>query len=197
MTIHIVLVAPKMPSNTGNIIRLCANSGAELHLVKPLGFELEDKKLRRAGLDYHEYAHLQVHVDWVAAKKALTMADCHIITALTTKLSHPLYDYNFGRVNDSQKQENLVEESLQANSAKIPNVALVFGSETSGLADDIREDIGADNWLRLPMLPDSRSLNLANSVAICLYEVWRQQGFYGDTGRSTGYETLSVYDPKE
>lgn len=197
MTIHIVLVAPKMPSNTGNIIRLCANSGAELHLVKPLGFELEDKKLRRAGLDYHEYAHLQVHSDWTAAKKALTMADCHIITALTTKLSHPLYDYNFGRAESGQKQNDLKDNDLEENSAEIANVALVFGSETSGLADDIREDIGADNWLRLPMLPDSRSLNLANSVAICLYEVWRQQGFYGDTGRSTGYETLSVYDPKE
>lgn len=182
MTIHIVLVAPKMPSNTGNIIRLCANSGAQLHLVKPLGFELEDKKLRRAGLDYHEYAHLQVHADWAATKKALTTAECHIITALTTKLSHPLYEYDFGQGD---------------NSAKTPNVALVFGSETSGLADDIREDIGADNWLRLPMLPDSRSLNLANSVAICLYEVWRQQGFFGDTGRSTGYEILSAYDPKE
>lgn len=182
MTIHIVLVAPKMPSNTGNIIRLCANSGAQLHLVRPLGFELDDKKLRRAGLDYHEYAHLQVHEDWAAAKQALSVADCHIITALTTKLSRPLYDYDFAKLS---KQRVL------------PNVALVFGSETSGLADNIRADIGADNWLRLPMLPDSRSLNLANSVAICLYEVWRQQGFYGDTGQSIGYDTLSVYDPKE
>lgn len=181
MTIHIVLVAPKMPSNTGNIIRLCANSGAQLHLVKPLGFELEDKKLRRAGLDYHEFANLQVHDDWIAAKQALVEADCHIIVALTTKLSQPLYDYNF----------NLAEKG-----ATPPNIALVFGSETSGLSDDIREDIGAGHWLRLPMLPDSRSLNLANSVAICLYEVWRQQGFSGDTGRSVGYETLTVYDPK-
>ncbi len=182
MTIHIVLVAPKMPSNTGNIIRLCANSGAQLHLVRPLGFELDDKKLRRAGLDYHEYAHLQVHEDWAAAKQALSVADCHIITALTTKLSRPLYDYDFAKL---PKQKVL------------PNAALVFGSETSGLADNIRADIGADNWLRLPMLPDSRSLNLANSVAICLYEVWRQQGFYGDTGQSIGYDTLSVYNPKE
>ena len=78
----------------------------------------------------------------------------------------------------------------------MPNIALVFGSETAGLADDIREDIGADNWLRLPMLADSRSLNLSNSVAICLYEIWRQQGFSGDEGRSIGYETLTVYDPK-
>ncbi len=188
MTIHIVLVAPKMPSNTGNIIRLCANTGAQLHLVKPLGFELDDKKLRRAGLDYHEYAHLQVHDDWEAAKRALIAADCHTITALTTKLSKSFYDYNFKfHATDTQADGN--QESSN-------NVALVFGSETAGLADEIREDIGVDNWLRLPMLPDSRSLNLSNSVAICLYEVWRQQCFSGDNGRSTGYETLTVYDAK-
>ncbi|WP_350656267.1 tRNA (cytidine(34)-2'-O)-methyltransferase [Psychrobacter sp. S1-30-MNA-CIBAN-0213] len=187
MTIHIVLVAPKMPSNTGNIIRLCANSGAQLHLVQPLGFELDDKKLRRAGLDYHEYAHLQVHADWSAAKQALLESGCQAITALTTKLSTPFYDYNF------MAQTNTNTDNTPAVA---PSVALVFGSETAGLADDIREDIGVDNWLRLPMLPDSRSLNLSNSVAICLYEVWRQQGFNGDEGRSIGYETLTVYDPK-
>jgi len=187
MTIHIVLVAPKMPSNTGNIIRLCANSGAQLHLVKPLGFELDDKKLRRAGLDYHEYAHLQVHDDWTAAKQALMTADCRIITAMTTKLSKPFYDYDFTNQSDT---------NALGNPKTTPNVALVFGSETAGLAEDIREDIGAAHWLRLPMLPDSRSLNLSNSVAICLYEVWRQQNFGGDEGRSVGYETLTVYDPK-
>lgn len=186
MTIHIVLVAPKMPSNTGNIIRLCANTGAQLHLVRPLGFELDDKKLRRAGLDYHEYAHLQVHDDWAAARQALQASDCQMITALTTKLSKPFYDYDF-----SGQQDNGVTAS-----GPMPSIALVFGSETAGLADDIREDIGADNWLRLPMLADSRSLNLSNSVAICLYEIWRQQGFSGDEGRSIGYETLTVYDPK-
>ncbi|MEN6670620.1 tRNA (cytidine(34)-2'-O)-methyltransferase [Psychrobacter sp. B38] len=186
MTIHIVLVAPKMPSNTGNIIRLCANTGAQLHLVKPLGFELEDKKLRRAGLDYHEYAHLQVHDDWSATKQALKAADCQVITALTTKLSKPFYDYDFSGQPDVKK----------TNKDSMPSIALVFGSETAGLTDEIREDIGADNWLRLPMLADSRSLNLSNSVAICLYEIWRQQGFMGDEGRSVGYETLTVYDPK-
>lgn len=186
MTIHIVLVAPKMPSNTGNIIRLCANTGAQLHLVRPLGFELDDKKLRRAGLDYHEYAHLQVHDDWIMARQALQAADCRTITALTTKLSKPFYDYDFSGQRGTEEVEN----------HSMPNIALVFGSETVGLADDIREDIGADNWLRLPMLADSRSLNLSNSVAICLYEIWRQQGFSGDEGRSIGYETLTVYDPK-
>ena len=188
MTIHIVLVAPKMPSNTGNIIRLCANSGAQLHLVQPLGFELDDKKLRRAGLDYHEYAHLQVHEDWAATKSALLAADCQTIIALTTKLSRPFYDYDFS----TQTIDNI--EKISKNRAS--NVALVFGSETAGLPDTIRDDIGANYWLRLPMLPDSRSLNLSNSVAICLYEVWRQQGFGGDAGRSVGYETLTVYDAK-
>lgn len=188
MTIHIVLIAPKMPSNTGNIIRLCANTGAQLHLVRPLGFELDDKKLRRAGLDYHEYANLQVHDNWAAAKQALITADCRIITALTTKLSKPFYDYSFVKQDDTNRTDITQENTT--------NTALVFGSETSGLADDIREDIGSDNWLRLPMLPDSRSLNLSNSVAICLYEVWRQQGFGGDNGRSVGYETLTVYDSK-
>ena len=188
MTIHIVLVAPKMPSNTGNIIRLCANSGAQLHLVKPLGFELDDKKLRRAGLDYHEYAHLQVHADWSSTRQALQAANCHTITALTTKLSKPFYDYDFGLSPDASDE--------QASAGSAPSVALVFGSETAGLADEIREDIGAEHWLRLPMLADSRSLNLSNSVAICLYEIWRQQGFTGDEGRSVGYETLTVYDPK-
>lgn len=186
MTIHIVLVAPKMPSNTGNIIRLCANTGAQLHLVRPLGFELDDKKLRRAGLDYHEYAHLQVHDDWMAARQALQAADCQVITALTTKLSKPFYDYDFS----AQQDVEITGDAL------MPNIALVFGSETAGLADDIRDNIGADNWLRLPMLADSRSLNLSNSVAVCLYEIWRQQGFSGDEGRSVGYETLTVYDPK-
>ena len=187
MTIHIVLVAPKMPSNTGNIIRLCANSGAQLHLVQPLGFELDDKKLRRAGLDYHEYANLQVHADWSEAKRALLESGCQAITALTTKLSKPFYDYDFTAQLDT---------NADSATATAPSVAMVFGSETAGLADDIRKDIGANNWLRLPMLPDSRSLNLSNSVAICLYEVWRQQGFNGDEGRSIGYETLAVYDPK-
>jgi len=120
----------------------------------------------------------------------LNVADCHVVTALTTKLSKPFYDYDFSGLQTSESLEG-------AHIPKqMPNIALVFGSETAGLVDDIRENIGADNWLRLPMLADSRSLNLSNSVAICLYEIWRQQGFAGDEGRSVGYETLTVYDPK-
>ena len=181
MTIHIVLVHPRIPNNTGSAIRLCANTGAQLHLVEPLVFDLEDKKLRRAGLDYHEYANLKVHKNWDEAKKALNELGCQRMVALTTKLSHPFYDYDFSFSQSTESQQD---------------VALVFGSETAGLTDDIRQDIGSDNWLRLPMLPDSRSLNLANSISICLYEVWRQQGFFGDEGRSTGYTDLTPYDPK-
>lgn len=168
--IHIILVEPKMPSNTGNIIRLCANTGATLHLVKPLGFDLDDKKLRRAGLDYHEWANIQVHNDWQQAKICLQNLGVSRFIALTTKFSTNLYQQNFA--NDS-------------------NIALIFGSETAGLPEIIRNDIGQENWLRLPMLPTSRSLNLSNSVAITLFEVWRQQGFDGDTGQSIGYDRLS------
>lgn len=178
--IHIILVHPKMPSNTGNIIRLCANTGAKLHLLKPLGFELDDKKLRRAGLDYHEYAHLNVHDSWDDVIHCLAEHKCNKKVALTTKFSKPFYEYTF---NDSSG------EGSQPNQQD--NIALVFGSETSGLPEEIRIDIGEENWLRLPMLPDSRSLNLSNSVAICLYEVWRQLGFYGDQGKSVGYNKLS------
>lgn len=173
--IHVVLFEPKMPSNTGNIIRLCANTGSTLHLVEPLGFELEDKKLRRAGLDYHEWANVQVHQDWQQALAALKKAQVERIVALTTKLSQPLYEQDF---------------------SQLTHIALVFGSETAGLSETVRQDIGQENWLRLPMLPTSRSLNLSNSVAITLFEVWRQQGFAGDTGQSIGYDNLVPYDPK-
>lgn len=162
--LHIVLVAPKIPANTGNIIRLCANTGATLHLVRPLGFELDDKRLRRAGLDYHEFANLCVYDDWQEVRDKLAQEQVETIVALTTKFSRPFYECPLGG-----------------------KVALVFGSETDGLPWDIRQDIGEQNWLRLPMLPDSRSLNLSNSVAVCLYEVWRQAGFVGDLGQSVGY----------
>lgn len=168
--IHIVLYSPKIPANTGNIIRLCANTGAMLHLVEPIAFELDDSKLKRAGLDYHEYANLKVHDDWQACRAVLKEMGVGQIVALTTKFSQPFFEYGFD--------------------VACP-VALVFGSETDGLPEDVRNDIGADNWLRLPMLANSRSLNLSNSVAICLYDVWRQQGFVGDVGQSVGYHRLS------
>lgn len=171
-TIHIVLFSPKIPNNTGNIIRLCANTGAKLHLVRPLAFELDDTKLKRAGLDYHEYAQMRVYENWRECRDALRAQGIHKMVAMTTKFSHSFYEYDFNHVDGG-------------------DVALVFGSETDGLPQDVCDDIGSDNWLRLPMLLESRSLNLANSVSICLYEIWRQLGFTGDVGESVGYHRLS------
>lgn len=149
----IVLFEPEIPPNTGNIIRLCANTGAQLHLVKPLGFELEDKQLKRAGLDYHEFATLKVHQNWDDCKAALASKR---MFAITTKGStrHSEVTFKAGDV-------------------------FVFGPETRGLPEEIRNEFPAGNRLRLPMLPDSRSLNLSNSAAVLLYEAWRQIGFEG------------------
>lgn len=147
----IVLYEPEIPPNTGNIIRLCANTGAQLHLVKPLGFSLEDKQLKRAGLDYHEYANLQVHENWEACKQALAGKR---MFALTTKGSTRHTDLNF-QIGD----------------------VFVFGPETRGLPQAIRDEFLPEHRVRLPMLPDSRSLNLSNSAAILLYEAWRQIDF--------------------
>ena len=148
---HIVLFEPEIPPNTGNIIRLCANTGAVLHLVKPLGFSLDDKQLKRAGLDYHEYSTLKVHENWDACKAAL--ADKRLF-AITTKGSTRHSDIQF-KADD----------------------VFVFGPETRGLPEHIRNEFTAEHRLRLPMLPDSRSLNLSNSAAVLLYEAWRQIGF--------------------
>jgi tRNA (cytidine/uridine-2'-O-)-methyltransferase len=148
---HIVLFEPEIPPNTGNIIRLCANTGAQLHLVKPLGFSLEDKQLKRAGLDYHEYANLQVHENWQACKLALAGKR---LFALTTKGS-----------------QNYAKVQFQAGDV------FVFGPETRGLPEEIRQEFAPEHRLRLPMLADSRSLNLSNSAAILLYEAWRQIDF--------------------
>jgi tRNA (cytidine/uridine-2'-O-)-methyltransferase len=149
----IVLFEPEIPPNTGNIIRLCANAGAELHLVKPLGFSLEDKQLKRAGLDYHEYANLVVHDNWDACKQALAGKR---MFALTTKGSTRHSDIQF-KTGD----------------------VFVFGPETRGLPENIREEFLPEYRLRLPMLPNSRSLNLSNSAAVLLYEAWRQVGYDG------------------
>ncbi len=150
---HIVLFEPEIPPNTGNIIRLCANTGAALHLVKPLGFSLDDKQLKRAGLDYHEYSTLQVHENWEACKAALAGKR---LFAITTKGSTRHSDIQF-KADD----------------------VFVFGPETRGLPEEIRSEFSAEHRLRLPMLPDSRSLNLSNSAAVILYEAWRQIGFEG------------------
>lgn len=147
----IVLYEPEIPPNTGNIIRLCANAGARLHLVKPLGFTLEDKQLKRAGLDYHEFATLKVHDNWQTCRAALAGRR---MFALTTKGSTRHSDIAFR-----------------------PSDVFVFGPETRGLPENIREEFTPEHRLRLPMLPHSRSLNLANSVAVIVYEAWRQNGF--------------------
>lgn len=152
---NVVLVAPEIPPNTGNIIRLCANTGAHLHLIKPLGFPLDDAKMRRAGLDYHEYAQMQVHDNWTAFKKAC-QPDPARMFALTTRGQRSVFANLYHRDD-----------------------WLVFGNESSGLPDSIRQDIGSANWLRLPMRPDNRSLNLSNAVAVTVYEAWRQTGFEG------------------
>jgi tRNA (cytidine/uridine-2'-O-)-methyltransferase len=149
--LHVVLVHPEIPPNTGNIIRLCANTGAQLHVVKPLGFPLDDAKMRRAGLDYHEYATMQVHDTWDACKHALGERRRF---AMTTKGTRSPYEVAF-------QDEDV----------------LCFGSETAGLPSEVRADFPAEHWLRLPMHPHNRSLNLSNAVAVTVYEAWRQLAF--------------------
>ncbi len=149
----IVLFEPEIPPNTGNIIRLCANTGASLHLVKPLGFTLEDKQLKRAGLDYHEFATLKVHENWLDCKAALAG---NRMFAITTKGSARHSDIQF-KAGD----------------------VFVFGPETRGLPEEIRNEFMPAHRVRLPMLANSRSLNLSNSAAVLLYEAWRQTGFEG------------------
>lgn len=155
---EVILFQPEIPPNTGNVIRLCANSGARLHLVEPLGFDIDDRQLRRAGLDYHEYASMQVHADLDAALAAITAARgapprlFALSTRGTQRFDRPQY-----REGD----------------------AFVFGPETRGLPDTVLQRVPPEQRLRLPMRPDNRSLNLSNSVAVVVYEAWRQHGFAG------------------
>lgn len=152
---HVVLVEPEIPPNTGNIIRLCANTGAQLHLIEPLGFPLEDAKLRRAGLDYHEYTTMKVHAGWNAYLEQ-EKPDPHRMFALTTHGSTPFAELSFQ-----------------------PGDVFVFGSETRGLAPSLRESFPPRQRIRLPMRPNNRSLNLSNAVAVVVFEAWRQQGYPG------------------
>ncbi|RXZ33925.1 tRNA (uridine(34)/cytosine(34)/5-carboxymethylaminomethyluridine(34)-2'-O)-methyltransferase TrmL [Oxalobacteraceae bacterium CAVE-383] len=156
---HVVLVEPEIPPNTGNIIRLCANTGAQLHLIEPLGFPLDDAKMRRAGLDYHDYATMLVHPDWETFLQKMRQKenfDASRMFALTTHGSTPF-----------------------ASVAFQPGDIFVFGSETRGLAPERREQFPAEQRIRLPMRPDNRSLNLSNTVAVVVYEAWRQNGYQG------------------
>ena len=149
----VVLYQPEIPPNTGNVIRLCANTGAELHLVEPLGFAWQDKALKRAGLDYHEFARVFRHPDWAACKTAL--ADRRFYALTTRGGARP--DTQVFREDD----------------------VFVFGCETSGLPADVIAEFPETRRLRLPMLPGQRSLNLSNAVAVTVFEAWRQLGFSG------------------
>lgn len=156
---HVVLVEPEIPPNTGNVIRLCANTGAQLHLIEPLGFPLDDAKMRRAGLDYHDYATMKVHRNWHAFIDSSTPEiplDPTRMFAMTTHGSTPFADVAFR-----------------------PGDIFVFGSETRGLAPSLRDSFPAAQRIRLPMRPGNRSLNLSNTVAVVVYEAWRQNGFDG------------------
>jgi len=148
---NIVLFEPEIPPNTGNIMRLAANSGCRLHLIEPLGFELEDKQLRRAGLDYREWAETSRYRSFEDFMKSCQFNDLY---AFTTKAERTYSDAAFN-----------------------PGDALLFGPESRGLPATILDSLDGDNKLRIPMAPASRSLNLANTVAIAVYEAWRQQGF--------------------
>jgi tRNA (cytidine/uridine-2'-O-)-methyltransferase len=150
---HVVLFEPKIPPNTGNIIRLCANSGAKLHLIKPLGFSLEDSKLRRAGLDYREFASVRTY----------------------DSLDYFLGEVRPTRIFACSKYGKRAYHTVTFQ----PGDALLFGSETLGIPIEIREDIPGDRLLRIPMFPENRSLNLSNAVAVILYEAWRQNHFSG------------------
>jgi tRNA (cytidine/uridine-2'-O-)-methyltransferase len=150
---HIVLVEPEIPPNTGNIIRLAANTGCTLHLVEPLGFSMDDKHMRRAGLDYHEYAELKRHASWQAFLDNEQPVPERLF-ALTTRATRCVHDMQF-----------------------LPGDWLVFGSETRGLSERVRQSFAPPQSLRLPMLQGQRSLNLSNAVAVTVFEAWRQNRF--------------------
>ena len=150
---HIVLVEPEIPPNTGNVIRLAANTGCTLHLIEPLGFSMDDKHMRRAGLDYHEYAEVRRHANWPAFLDS-EQPDPQRLFALTTRGTRFVHDVRF-----------------------TPGDWLVFGAETRGLAPELRETFPPEQRLRLPMRAGQRSLNLSNAVAVTVFEAWRQNGF--------------------
>jgi tRNA (cytidine/uridine-2'-O-)-methyltransferase len=149
--LHVVLFQPEIPPNTGNIIRLCANTGARLHLIKPLGFQMKDRELRRAGLDYHEWADVCTYENFTSFLESVA----------------PTRVFAFSTRN----------RRLYTDIAYADNDALLFGPETRGLPQEILDDLPEAQRLRLPLQPGNRSLNLSNAVAVAVYEAWRQHGF--------------------
>jgi tRNA (cytidine/uridine-2'-O-)-methyltransferase len=152
---RIVLVEPEIPPNTGNVIRLAANTGCALHLIEPLGFSMDDKLMRRAGLDYHEYADVRRHASWQDFIDS-ERPDRQRMFALTTRGSRHAHELAFA-----------------------PGDWLVFGAESRGLAPELREQFAPGQRIRLPLLEGQRSLNLSNAVAVTVFEAWRQNGFAG------------------
>lgn len=150
---HVVLYEPEIPPNTGNVMRLCANSGCQLHLVHPLGFELDDRRMRRAGLDYHEWAVVQEHANLPAFLESVEHTRLFPVST-RGKVQHTAIEYRAGD-------------------------AFLFGPETRGLPQEILDSYGDERILRVPMQANSRSLNLSNTVAVVVYEAWRQMGFAG------------------
>ncbi len=148
---HVALFEPEIPPNSGNIIRLCANTGVHLHFIEPLGFDLDDRALRRAGLDYHEFATLSIHPDFAAFRASVRQRR---LFALSTHGTHSVYDTAFADGD-----------------------VFLFGPETRGLPQAVRDGFAPGQVLRIPMRPASRSLNLSNAVAVVVYEAWRQTGF--------------------
>lgn len=151
--LHIALFEPEIPPNTGNIIRLCANTGAQLHLIEPLGFKLDDKRLRRAGLDYHEFANIRTHTDFQAFQQ---WQEQRRVFACTTKARQHHHEVRY-------RDEDI----------------LLFGPESRGLPDPVLNCLADEFKIRIPMLPGSRSLNLSNATGIILYQAWQQLGFPG------------------
>lgn len=151
--LNVILYQPEIPPNTGNIIRLCANTGSQLHLISPFAFELDDRQLRRAGLDYHEFASIRVHENLSTCLQTLPDAQLY---AFTTKGKRSYHTVTYR-----------------------PGDAILFGPESRGLPEEVLQRLSPDQRLRLPMLPHSRSLNLSNAVAVVVFEAWRQCNFNG------------------
>ncbi len=151
--LHVVLYEPEIPPNTGNIIRLCANTGFHLHLIEPLGFEIDDKRMRRAGLDYAEFARMNIHPNLEECLKSISAKN---VWAMTTKA-----------------------QRIHSDAVFEAGDVLLFGPETRGLPESVRNSLPQDNWLKMPMAADSRSMNLSNACAVTVYEAWRQLGYSG------------------